>query len=232
MRNESWEGEMRSESWERKRSPSGNPAVGMVASRVRRHINKLGSDAIFVTRDVLYCGKRAAVDSVLYRLVRSGDLIRLARGVFTSSRLAKQIPSAFEIVKAKAAAFKRAIFRHSLDAAVELGLSATGNPDMVFATDGANSSFFIHAYGKRVELKNVCPRKRDDNDSEVLRAIRAVWVTCRGSSCLGDTSRRSVAHRLGRQAWDQFLTSFQIMPAWLWDNVQKEAERAMFRLRK
>lgn len=215
----------------RKRLPSGKPEKGLVASRVRRHINKIGANAMFVTRDVLHCGRRGAVDSVLFRLVQSGDLIRLARGVFISSRAGSALPSLIEIVKAKASAFNRAIFAHAANAAAHLGLIFSGYNERLFASDGSNSSFLVHAYGTRVEFRNVCPRKRDDVDSEVIRAIRGIWLACQPAGRIDEKTRRLVIRKLGREKWDQLLTKFQILPAWIWNCVQQEAQFALQRSR-
>lgn len=202
---------------------------GMVASRIRRHINGLPRKTIFVTRDVIYCGKRSAVDNVLFRLVRDGDLVRLARGVFVSSRGLSELPSVLDIVKAKAAAFNRAIFVSAREAAVNLGLLPDGHAQAVFATDGGHTSFYLCAHEKRVELKNVCPRKRDVNDSPVVQALRAVWLVHKKDRSVPETGRRLLIKGLGREGWDQFLTSSRRMPTWLWNDLEKAARAVLVR---
>lgn len=217
---------MENERVERGPKRSNKDSFGMVASRLRRHISRLKEHPVFVTRDVLYCGKRAAVDSVLFRFVQSGELIRIARGVFIPARRASEMPTLLEIIKVKAAAFNRKIFAHAANIAAELRLHSMPLNDTLFSTDGGSTSFFVHAYGKRVELKNICPRKLDD-DSAVARAVRATWLVCKAAGKVEEYTRRRVAAALGREGWDRFLCSFRTMPAWLWNDLERHAQRAL-----
>jgi len=54
----------------------------VTSSYVRRYINRLAPNTLFSTSQLLSCGKRAAVDQALSRLVKRGDIIRLTRGLF------------------------------------------------------------------------------------------------------------------------------------------------------
>ena len=52
------------------------------SAHIRRYIFSLTDNAIFSTREFLNFGKRAAIDKCLSRLVKRGEIIRLARGLF------------------------------------------------------------------------------------------------------------------------------------------------------
>jgi len=75
------------------------------ASDIRRHIFGLPARQPFSTRDCLVYGKRSAVDQELYRLVKNGEIRRLARGLFVRDQ--KIEFSVFEIANLKAQAFGR-----------------------------------------------------------------------------------------------------------------------------
>ncbi|MBA3992255.1 MAG: hypothetical protein C0469_01925 [Cyanobacteria bacterium DS2.3.42] len=49
---------------------------------VRRHVNRLKERHIFESEDVLGYGARSSVDTVLKELVRKGQIVRLARGIY------------------------------------------------------------------------------------------------------------------------------------------------------
>src|ERR1700691_4404370 len=102
------------------------------SSVIRRHIAGLGEGRAFSTRDLLSYGRRAAVDQALYRMVKNGDIIRLARGVFCKWSLKAKLPSMQQVIETKARAFGRQLFVHGADAAQKLGLIEDGNGEITF----------------------------------------------------------------------------------------------------
>ncbi len=72
------------------------------ATFIRRHIFQLPAGQLFATRHLLAYGSRAAVDQALYRLVRSGVIVRLARGVFVRQEAGAGLPSALQVAAVKA----------------------------------------------------------------------------------------------------------------------------------
>jgi hypothetical protein len=116
-------------------------------------------------------GSRGAIDQALYRLVKSGFIIRVARGVFMKRN--SPTPSVLEVAKTKAAAFCKQIYQHGADAAQELGFATECNPSPVFACNGHSSCF---RFGEIViRLVGMSPRKLHAGDSLSGRVIRALW---------------------------------------------------------
>ena len=77
------------------------------------HIKKLGPNKRFSTQEILHIGTRGSIDMYLSRKVKSGALIRLARGVFTAASSKElDIPSLREIAEMKARAFSKVIIPH------------------------------------------------------------------------------------------------------------------------
>ena len=93
-------------------------------AEIRRHIAGLQEGEIFRTKDVLQCGMRNAIDQTLWRMVRSNEIERLARGLFVSTRTRKLNYSDYEIASAKTKGFGNQIVLTGQECAAELGLSS------------------------------------------------------------------------------------------------------------
>lgn len=141
------------------------------SSYIRRHVWELPIGQLCATRDFLTYGSRGAVDQALSRLVKSGILIRVARGVFI--REGSIMPSAMEVARAKARAFGKEIARHAADLAKELGLTNVVSQVQRFAVNGRSSSFLLGA--ARIFLKGTSMRKMRLANSRAGDAIRALW---------------------------------------------------------
>src|ERR1700679_2928088 len=76
------------------------------ASMVRKHLFD-PSNKVTTRRDLLSYGTGGAVDQILFRLVRDGLLIRVARGVYVRSGT---VLTSLEIIQLKALSFARALF--------------------------------------------------------------------------------------------------------------------------
>lgn len=124
-----------------------------ITSNIKHHIENLGPNVIFTTRQMLHHGSRNAIDHTLSRLVKKAVIIRLAAGVFIAATGISQLPPASAIIDAKSQAFdKRALEplesyadKHSEDSAI-------------FLTDGCRSSFCsIHGrlYFKPASLRKL-----------------------------------------------------------------------------
>ncbi len=50
----------------------------MCTAAIREKISNIDIDVLFSTREFLSYGKRAAVDEALYRMVKNGDITRVA----------------------------------------------------------------------------------------------------------------------------------------------------------
>src|SRR5579862_7719204 len=75
-------------------------ALDALRERIVTRIRKGGRGKVFISKDFLGLGTRARVDQALPRLVRSGDLIRLGRGLYNyprvNARLGIVVPPDFD----------------------------------------------------------------------------------------------------------------------------------------
>lgn len=142
-----------------------------VQAHIIRAFNRLGIDELLTTRQLLGWGSRAAVDQATYQLVKSGWIIRVARGVFM--RKGSRMPTVLEVAKAKAQAFGKQVYEHGANIAKQLGFAPREGRRTTFLCTGRSSSF---RFGKIViRFVGTSPRKLAGGDALSGKAIRAMW---------------------------------------------------------
>ncbi len=181
------------------------------ATLVRRHINRLKDNKPFSIRDFLNYGSRNAIDQIFHRLVKSGQIIRIARGLFIKDT--SPMPSIVEVALAKAAAFGKRLVMHGSRAVQQLRLSAdlSIENESIYACNGSSSSF---RFGNiRIRFISASQRKISLGDELAGLAIRALWHLGK-YNCSPQLACDALAqfNRNDRQALREKI---KIMPAWL-----------------
>lgn len=108
-----------------------------------------------VAKEFLHLGTRAAVDQVLARLVKRGELMRAGRGVYVlpvSGRFGVRAPSTTKMVEGLARQRGETIVRHGAAAANALGLTTQVPTREVYLTSGATRRLQLGA--QPVELRH------------------------------------------------------------------------------
>jgi hypothetical protein len=141
-------------------------------AEIRRHIAGLPEGAIFRTKDVLQCGMRNAIDQTLWRMVKSNEIERLARGLFVSTRTRKLDYSDYEIAVAKTKGFGNQIVLTGQECSAELGLGP-GRKFPRIAKDNKESgtikaSGTIKESGPISEPKSEARKETESHSSETL----------------------------------------------------------------
>ena len=192
---------------------------------VQRHINDLSPTSLFTTRELLQYGTRNAVDLTLFKLVNTGVIHRVARGVFRRACLSKSPPSVLDVARAKAAAFCRKIFNFHDVAAYEMGMTSElpsiesqkrqkDEPDgktskVIFYSDGSRTSFKYGAV--EIEFRCACPRKRKLVDDRVGKYLKALWFL----GPMGYVQEQFVALGFDRIERRALKAQLIFMPGWL-----------------
>ena len=131
-----------------------------IDSRIRKRVNRPGSEVVFVPGDFLDLGSRAAVDLALHRMVKDGTLRRLARGLYdcpqTHPALGVLLPSVESIAKALAGKGRLRLQPTGAYAANLLGLSEQVPARIVFLTDGASRTVTVGP--TQITLRRTTPR--------------------------------------------------------------------------
>ena len=135
-------------------------------AEIRRHIAGLPEGAIFRTKDVLQCGMRNAIDQTLWRMVKSNEIERLARGLFVSTRTRKLDYSDYEIAVAKTKGFGNQIVLTGQECSAELGLGP-GRKFPRIAKDNKESGT-IKESGPISEPKSEARKETESHSRETL----------------------------------------------------------------
>ena len=155
-----------------------------VIQRIRRFVALLERDQLFTSRDLLRFGSRSSIDNTIYLLIRSGMIIRLARGVFTKSESKARRVKAIEIAKAKAKAYKKRLATCGRNACVKTGLMNRSHARREFYTDGCTSSF--GSVRGRITLRRSSIRKLVLGSTKSGSTLLGLW------SLKYDKDRKSV----------------------------------------
>ena len=148
-----------------------------VYDKLKRQIEKRPPGAVFVTREFLELGSRAAVDEALSRLAREGVIRRLSRGLYDFPRL----HPVFGTVPADPDQIAAALARKTGSrlqsaggqAANALGLSTQVPARAVYLTDGRRRS--VQVGGQTIELRHAAPRSlagAGRTEGTVIQALR------------------------------------------------------------
>ena len=131
-----------------------------VYQKLRKQVEKRGRGAVFVTREFLELGSRAAVDEALSRLAKEGVIRRLGRGLYDSPRLHPTLgpvpADADQIAAALARKTGSRIQSTGAQAANALGLSTQVAARPVYLTDGRRRA--VQVGGQTIEMRHAAPR--------------------------------------------------------------------------
>jgi len=148
-----------------------------VYDKLRRQIEKRLPGAVFVTREFLELGSRAAVDEALSRLAREGVIRRLGRGLYDFPRLHPvfgPVPAdPDQIAAALARKTGSRLQSAGGQAANALGLSTQVPARAVYLTDGRRRS--VQVGGQTIELRHAEPRSlagAGRTEGMVIQALR------------------------------------------------------------
>lgn len=142
-------------------------------SSIRTHLRFIGKDDLFATRDVLHCGSRHCVDQALHIMVKNGELVRWANGVFSHPFASPPRPE--EVARIKATTRGDSLTPWPAVPTGD-GWERVGKGE-TFGTTGSTSSFKFGSL--RIRFKHTRMRKLASNQGAPPTA---------GRDCLADGS--------------------------------------------
>lgn len=135
------------------------PAVS-VSDRVMRRVRASGRGSVFTPSDFLTVAARSSVDQALSRLVKGGQLRRLARGLYDFPKVHPKLgalsPAPDDVAQALARETGSQVQIAGARAANALGLSTQVPAQSTYLTDGPSRRVVL---GKRVvDLRHASPK--------------------------------------------------------------------------
>ena len=185
------------------------------ADRIRRRVQKAEPDTVFHAGQFLDVDTRTAVDKALSRLVASGFLKRLARGLYyepkTHPVLGELLPPVESVAKALTDRDHVKLQPFGGYAANLLRLSEQVPARVIFLTDGKSRK--IHYGNQTIELRQVSPRM-------MAAAGRMTGLVIAGLRYVGkaNITPERVAHLRKLLSPDdrrQLLADITLAPAWM-----------------
>ena len=137
------------------------PSVNSIDTQLSRRVQRATRGTVFTPASFASLGSRAAIDKALQRLVASGNLRRLSRGLYDKPRqdelLGTLWPSVDAVVRALAGKDRIRTQPTGVYAANLLGLSEQVPAKVVLLTDGTARS--VQAGPLQITLKRTTPRE-------------------------------------------------------------------------
>ena len=179
----------------------------------------LPEGAPLTARGLLHLGNRAAVDQALARLVRRGQLLRMARGLYVrpvQTRFGPRAPTVEKVVEALALTLGETVVRHGAAAANSLGLTTQVPVRPVYLTSGPDRRLTLGR--QTVELRHVPAWRLCAPDTAAGDAIRALgWL---GRDGAGHAAAQ-VAARLSHPQLALLGETRARLPGWLAQSVSE-----------
>lgn len=180
---------------------------------IRLRARSLPEGNVLSPKEFLHLGSRAAIDQAFSRLAKSGELLRVARGVYVapvSSRFGTRSPSPEKVVRAFAEKFGEIVVSHGANSANALGLTQQGPTREIFLSSGRSRKLTL---GRSAVTIRHAPR----------------WMLALGAGPAGDAVRvlawmgqahvkRSLSalhQRLSEADWNTLTAARAALPSWM-----------------
>jgi hypothetical protein len=193
-------------------------------SRILSTIHRRGRGSVFVPADFLGLGSREAVDVALHRLVRSGTIRRLARGVYDFPKehpvLGPLQPSAEAVARALAGRDRTRLQPAGAYAANALGLSDQVPAKAVFLTDGPSRMVTIGSTTiqlRRTTARNMAAAGR--LSGLLIQALREL-----GKEHVTPERRAHLKRTLPAKERRELIKDIRLAPAWMHPIFRELAE--------
>lgn len=178
-------------------------------------IKKAKRGSLFFIEDFLRFGNSKAIAKALERLVKKGDISRVARGIY--ARLEKDPilgpvqPGAEAIAKAIAKRDKARIVPTGMMALNALGLSTQVPMNIVYLTDGAARSINLGKH--KVKLKKVSPKNLaaiGEISSLVIQALKEI-----GKGNVTEDEKQIILKHLKNEDIYRLEHDIRLAPEWI-----------------
>ncbi|RWE29938.1 MAG: hypothetical protein EOS78_29050 [Mesorhizobium sp.] len=171
-----------------------NTTVTSAPDRIVRRARSSGRGSVFTPNDFLDLAARAAIDQALSRLVKSGRLRRLARGLYDFPKMHPKLgplsPAADDIAQALARETGSQVQVAGPRAANVLGLSTQVPARSSYLTDGPSRRVVL---GKRiVDLRHASPK-------HLIAPGSAAGTVVQALRHLGPSRAADIVHVASRQ---------------------------------
>lgn len=201
-----------------------------ITSQIKDWISNQEEGFTFCSGELLHLGTRTSIDKTLSRLTSAGDIIRVARGIYSKSAgECGKVES--KVIQATLSAISRynnlPIQVNAETALANLQtLSASKKEGLRTSTKLEKNSEFIWAggtrkftlNGKRITIKKVSPRKVALCDRNAGLAVTSIWNLDKGKMATHQIS--TIINKLPTPDREELLAHTYALPSWASDTLQ------------
>ena len=195
--------------------------MNTLKDKILLRIHGRGRGAVYISKDFLDLGSRAAVDQALSRLVKDGSIRRLARGLFDLPRVSPKLgtlsPDPDQIAQAVARKQGGRVQKSGAFAANALGLSTQVPGKHVYVT--ASSPAKVRVGKQTMTFKQVSPKRIVDGDTVTGSVLQALDFL--GKEGVTDAVVKRLRSKLTAAEKERLLKESRYAAGWMADAVKK-----------
>lgn len=195
--------------------------------QILKSIKKCGSGFVFFADRFSHFGTPARVRKAMEQLVASGDIIRVARGIYCYPKIDKMFglgilyPGANEIAKVIALKDKAQIVPTGEFAQYQLGLTQQIPMNVIYLTDGYSRTVKL-IKGGTITFKHAAPKNFAYKNQIAMMVTSALRTM--GQNEVTEEHIHIVREHLRKQPKNIVFQDLQMMPDWIKLIVQKTYE--------
>jgi hypothetical protein len=151
--------------------------MSTIQDKILERIRKQGRGKVFIPKDFLDLGSRHAADQSLSRLVKSGDIQRLGRGLYRYPQMNERLgirldPDRDEVAAALARRTGSRVVPSGAVAAHRLGLSTHVPARPVYLTDGRTRQ--VRIGNTLIQIRHAAPKELPAGNQTVAMVCQAL----------------------------------------------------------
>lgn len=182
--------------------------------KIKEHLKEIPEGETFTTGSLRHLASVDNVRQILNRLIKNGEIKRVARGVFVKVKhvpVGEVLPLVSEIVETIARATGETIAVHGAEAARQLQLTTQMPMRLILYTSGNTREVKIK--NQSVLLKHVSPSKLVAPGTVAGTVISALSYLEREQVSL--ETLKKIQNQLSDEEFDSVLKEVNHMPAWM-----------------
>lgn len=187
------------------------------SAQVKNYISNIPEGQPFPSTALRPFASTENIRQILNRLVKTGELSRVARGVFAKpkqvAKLGAVLPSTSEVAKALAESTGETIGIHGAEAARQLQLTTQVPMRPVFYTSGNTRT--LKVANRTIKLKHVNPSKLIAPGTTAGLVISALNYLGRESVTI--ETIKTIKQRISPEDFAETINLIERMPAWMAD---------------
>lgn len=190
--------------------------MSTIQDAVVHRIHNQGPGKVFIPKDFLDLGSREAADKSLSRLAKSGEIVRLGRGLYHLPQISERLgiplsPDLDEIADALARQTGSRVVPSGAVAANRLGLSTQVPAKPVYLTDGRSRQ--VQVGSTTIQIRHAPPKELpigSRTSAMVFQALRHL-----GQAAVGDKVIARIRQALSQDQRRELLRDARYTTDWI-----------------